>query len=81
MVAHASVASSRHKIELDSHEERCVVGGNCLVTHDYNIPATVYSYDPKDSHRSAKAVNATVDYQNSQSEQKFILMNKTSYLR
>ena len=34
MVAHASVASSKHKVELDSQADTCVVGDNCLVIHD-----------------------------------------------
>ena len=74
MVAHASVASSKPKVELDSHADTCVVGDNCLVIHDHNRPVNVYSYDPKDGHRSAKTVDATVGYQDPQSGQKFILM-------
>ena len=34
MVAHASVASSKPKVELDSHVDTGVVGDNCLVIHD-----------------------------------------------
>ena len=34
----------------------------------------VYSYDPKDRHRRAKAVNAAEGYQDPQSGQKFILV-------
>ena len=74
MVAHASVASSKPKIELDSHADTCVVGDNCLVIHNYNRLVNVYSYDPKDGHRSAKTVDATVGYQDPQSRKKFILM-------
>ena len=74
MVAHASVASSKTKIELDSHVDMCVVGDNCLVIHDHNRPIKVYDYDPKDGCRSAKTVGATVGYQDPQSRQKFILM-------
>ena len=74
MVAHASVASSKPKVELDSHADTCVVGDNCLVIHDHNRPVNVYSYDPKDGHRSAKTVDATVGYQDLQSGQKVILM-------
>ena len=73
-VAHASVASSKPKVELDSHADTCVVGDNCLVIHDHNRPVNVYSYDPKDGHRSAKTVDAAVGYQDPQSGQKFILM-------
>ena len=29
---------------------------------DHNRPVNVYSYDPKDGHRSAKTVDAIVDY-------------------
>ena len=73
-MAHASVASSKPKVELDSHADICVVGDNCLVIHDHNWPVNVYSYDPKDGHRSAKTVDATVGYQDPQSGQVFILM-------
>ena len=59
-VTHASVASSKPKIELDSHEDTCVVGDNCLVIHDHNRPVNVYSHDPKDDHRSTKTVDAAV---------------------
>ena len=52
----------------------CVFGDNCLVIHDHNRSVNVYSYDPKDSHRSAKTVDAAVGYQDSQSGQKFIFM-------
>ena len=67
MVAHASVASSKPKVELDSHTETCVVGDNCLVIHDHNRPVNVYSYNPEDGHRSAKTVDATLGYQDPQS--------------
>ena len=30
-VAHASIASSKSKVELDSHADTCVVGDNYLV--------------------------------------------------
>ena len=62
-MSHASVASSKPKVELDSHAETFVVGDNCLVIHNYNIPVNVYSYDPKDGHRSNKTVDAAVSYQ------------------
>ena len=74
MVAHASVASSKPKVELDSHADMCVVGDNCFVIHNPNRPVNVYSYDPKDGHRSTKTVDAAVGYQDVQSGQKFILM-------
>ena len=34
-VAHASVESSKPKVELDSYADTCAVGDNCLVLHDY----------------------------------------------
>ena len=74
MVAYASVACSKPKVELDSHADMCVVSDNCLVIHDYYWPVNVYSYDPKDSHRSAKTVDAAVGYQDLHSGQRFILM-------
>ena len=62
-VAHVSVASSKPKEELDSHANTYVVGDNCLISHDHNRPVNVYSYDPKDGHRSAKKVDGAVGYQ------------------
>ena len=73
MVAHASVASSKSKVALDSHADICVLGDNCLVIHDHNRQVNVYSYDPKDGHKSAKTVNATVVYWS-----KVFLSNKSS---
>ena len=59
-MAHASVASSKPNVELDSHADMCVVGDNCLVILDHNRPFNIYSYDQKDGHRTAKTVDATV---------------------
>ena len=73
-MAHASAASSKPKVELDSHTDTCEVGDNCLVIHDHNRPVNVYSYDLKDSNRSAKTVDVTIGYQDPQSEQKYILI-------
>ena len=72
MVAHASVASSKPKVEIDSHADIHAVGDNCLVIHDHNRQINVYNYNPKD--RSAKTVDVTVGYQDPQSGQKFILI-------
>ena len=74
MVTHASVTSSKPKVELNPHADTCVVGDNCLVIHDQNRPVSIYSYDPKLGYRSAKTVDATVGYQDPQSGQRFILM-------
>ena len=49
-------------------------GDNCLVINDHNRPVNVYSYNPKDSHISAKTVGATIGYQDPWSGGKFILM-------
>ena len=68
MVAHASVASSKPKVELDSLADICVVGDNHLVIYDHDRPVNVYSYNPKDGHRSANTVDATVGYQDPQSD-------------
>ena len=46
MVAHASIASSKPKVELNSHKDTCVVGDNYLVIHDHHRPVNIYSYDP-----------------------------------
>ena len=37
-------------------------------------PIFVYSYDPKDGHRSTRTVDATVGYEGPLSGQKFILV-------
>ena len=74
MVAHASIASSKPKVKLDSYADMCVVGDNCLGVHDYNRPVNVYSYNPEDGHKSARTVNAAVGYQATQSGWRFILI-------
>ena len=74
LVAHALVASSNPRVELDSHSDMCVFANNCLVIHDHNKPVNVYSCDPKDCNKSVKMVNATVVYQEPKSGQKFILV-------
>ena len=51
MVADASVASSKQKVELDSHVDTPVVGDNSSVILDHNRTVNVYSYNPKDDHR------------------------------
>ena len=51
-----------------------VVCDKCLVIHDHNRPVKVYSYDPKDGHRSVKIVDSAVGNHDPQSGQKFILM-------
>ena len=60
MVAHASFAHSKTKVEFVSHADTCVVGNNYLDIHDNNRPVNIHNYDPKDGHRSEKTVNATV---------------------
>ena len=40
-VAYASVASSKPKVELDLHADRCVVGDNCLIIHDHERQVNV----------------------------------------
>ena len=71
---HASVASSKSNIELDSHADTCVVGDNCIVIHDHNSPGYINSYDPKDGHRRAKIADVTLGYQDPHSGQIFFLM-------
>ena len=41
MVAHASVASSKSQVKLDSHVDMFVVSENFLVIHDHNRPVNV----------------------------------------
>ena len=79
-MTHASVVSSKHKVELNSNADRSVVGDECLVIHDHNGPVNVYSYDPKDRHRSAKTVDVILGYQDPQIRWVYILMmNKNIY--
>ena len=47
---------------------------NCFIVHNFNKSVNIYSYDPKDDHRSAKTVDAAVGYQDLKNVQKFILM-------
>ena len=56
MVAHASDASSKPKVELDSHADTCALGDNCLVIHNHKKPVNVYINYHKDGHKSSKAV-------------------------
>ena len=74
MVAHTSVASSKPKVDLHSQTDMCVAGDNCLVIHDHNRPVHIFSYNPKDGHRSAKTADAAVGNQDPQCRWKFILM-------
>ena len=76
MVVHASVESSKTKVELDSYADMCVAGNNCSVICDHNRPVNIYSYDPRDGHRSAKTVDVAVGYHDPLSGQRFILMIK-----
>ena len=77
MVAHASVASSKSKVELELHTDTCLVGNNCLVLHDNN---NNYSYDSSNVYRNVQTVDAAVGYQDQQSGKKVYLKNKASYL-
>ena len=58
-MAHASIASGKPNVDLDSHADTCVICDTCLFIHDHNRPVNVYSYDPKVGHRRAKTVDAT----------------------
>ena len=74
MVAHASVAGSKLKVELDLHADTCVVSDYYMVIHDHNRQVNVYSHDPKDGNRCAKTVNAATRCSNLQSRQKYIVL-------
>ena len=73
-MAHTSVANSKPKVALDSHAVTRVLDDNYLVIHDHNSTVYVYSYDPRDGHRSAKTVDIAVGYHDPQSGKKYILM-------
>ena len=74
MVANTSVTSSKPKVKFDVHVDTCVVGDTCLVIQGHNRPVNIYSYNPKNGHRSTKTIDAAVGNQDPQSGQKFILM-------
>ena len=76
MVVHASVATNKPTVELDSHADTCVVGDNYLVINDHNRSVSVYSYNPKGGHRSTKMVDATVGYQDPKKSHKLFLIIK-----
>ena len=81
MVTHVPVASSKPKVELDSHADTSVIGDKCLVSHDHYRPVNVYSHGPKDGHKGAKTVDGTVGSQDPKSGQRFILViNQAIYL-
>ena len=42
-------SSSKPKAELDLYTNKCVYS---LVIHNHDTPVNIYSYDPKDGHRS-----------------------------
>ena len=42
MVAHASVASSKSNVELDSHSDIDLGDGNCLFIHDHDRSVNVF---------------------------------------
>ena len=69
MIADAFVASSKPKVELDSHADMCVVSDNCF---DLHRPVNFYNYDPKDDQRGIKTADAALGCQD--------LNDKSSYL-
>ena len=79
MVAHASAASSKPIVELDSHADMCVVGDNCFIIHDHNRPVNVYT---KDCHRSVKTDHAAVGWVSKSIKWTEVYLNdKPSYLQ
>ena len=74
MVVHASVASSKLKVKLDSHTDTCGVGDNCFIIHGNYWPFNVYTQDPKDGHSSEKTFDATVGYSDPHIGQKYIFI-------
>ena len=57
-MAHASVANSKPKVELDLYADTCKVGKNCLVNNNHNDD----NYDLRDGHRSVKTIDAILGY-------------------
>ena len=40
--AHKSIAVVKTKMEMDLHEDTCVVGDHCIIIHDHNRPVNVF---------------------------------------
>ena len=51
------------RTDLDSHADQCIVGSNCLVTHNYKQPVSIQGYDPDGSTTdSLRTISAVLAY-------------------
>ena len=63
------------RTDLDSHADQCVVGSNCLVTHDYDRPISIQGYDPNGSMTdSLRTVSAALAYNSPSTGETLILV-------
>ena len=54
--------SIESKIELHCHADTSVMGNNCQIIHDHEMPLHAYSYYPSDGHKSVRIIYAIIDY-------------------
>lgn len=59
--------------ELDSHADQCVVGSNCLVTHDFETPVRVTGYD-KGKSKTYRTISAALAYDDPMTGEVIILV-------
>ena len=51
------------RTELDTHADTCVVGKDCLITHEYDRLVSVTGYDPNQGKvKDLKVVSAAIAY-------------------
>ena len=61
-------------LELDSHDNTCVIGKDCLILNDYEIPVTVYGYDRALGAQSYCTLSAVLGYIDPKSGQTYHLV-------
>ena len=69
------------RTELDSHADTCVLGGNVLVTHDYERPVSVSGYDASEQPKMKKTISGVVGYNDPLSGQAiYFVINQAIYV-
>ena len=82
MIAAIRIIANMHRsnalmgrTNLDTHADQCVVGSNCLVTHDYEQPISIQDYDPNGSTTdSLQTVSAALAYDSPDTGETLILV-------
>ena len=59
---------------MDYHADNCVIGKDCLILNDYEIPVTVYGYDRALGAQSFRTVSAVLGYIDPESGQTYHLV-------